>query len=945
MSSADREPDADAMLPDSAELETLPPRRRPALSPFTLLLLASAAVSQIACDMGASGGSDGAAPGATLGGASPSSGAAVPAREAGAPSGTAGVALLDGAAAVPTPGFTGERLSDGTVRLSWQPDPGAAGYNVYRQGRYHTTVHVPRYTDEKAVDGDGAASYEIHAFTGGEPKTFRKIAGGLTVEPHRLASLVSSGTPGFTATIDGDDVRLSWRRQADAAGYNVYRQGRYLTTVHTESHTDAALAAGTYRYEIHAFTAGASKTFRKIASGLTVALPAGGGGPSAESALAADGAKVDGPQRDFSSSRTAGFTARLLDDSSVRLSWRADSGAAGYNVYRQGRYLTTVHGEHYTDRGVSRGDYRYEIHAFTGGSRNTFRRIATGLTVEVRPIAASEPDAAPQRFSSSSTPGFEAERQASGAVRLSWRRDPNAEGYNVYREGRYHTTVHTESYTDTTASAGDYRYEIHAFTGGTPKRFTKIADGLTVTASGGEGVKAKSSPDSQAGSQAGSQTGSRVKAAKVLAPEKAPAAAEPDVRTRKFVSATTAGFTGQLLDNGDVRIRWNSDPDAEGYNVYRNARYYKTVRSTGFTDTGLFDRDYYYEIQSFTPGENKRFRHVATGLTVKVRGLGRLDPNAPRPDPNRLDGYDLVFADEFDTGTLDTSKWNTSYLWGPELTINSEKQYYVDTRRDPDFGFDPFTFENGNLVINSIPTPAALREKANNKPYLSGVITSYDAFKFTYGYAEMRARMPYGKGYWTAFWLLNAYYGDEDPEIDIVEFIGHDQDVAYHTYHYYDRHGNLRSTKSEPTPGIDFTADFHTFGVDWRPGSLVFYIDGVEVHRISDPEVSDQDMYLIANTALGGWWPGSPNASTPFPGRYEIDYIRVYRQRAPYERAPFSDQPSGVAPAPDVPRASPGHRPSFDLWPEGYPARRSALSRHEESGRDGTGGAADGTVP
>jgi beta-glucanase (GH16 family) len=179
--------------------------------------------------------------------------------------------------------------------------------------------------------------------------------------------------------------------------------------------------------------------------------------------------------------------------------------------------------------------------------------------------------------------------------------------------------------------------------------------------------------------------------------------------------------------------------------------------------------------------------------------------------------------------------------------------------------------------------------------------------------------MTFGKGYWPAFWLLNAYYVDDKPEIDIMEFIGDDQDVVYHTYHYYDAEGNLRSTKSQPTPGIDFTGDFHTYGVEWKPGTIVFYVDGIERHRISDPKVSQQDMYIIANTAIGGWWPGSPDETTPFPGEYTIDYIRAYQKTTPFEDFPFFDFTTAVPFADDVPGVSPNHRPPIELWPEGYP--------------------------
>ena len=385
----------------------------------------------------------------------------------------------------------------------------------------------------------------------------------------------------------------------------------------------------------------------------------------------------------------------------------------------------------------------------------------------------------------------------------------------------------------------------------------------------------------------------------------------------QFSSHTTSGFTGEVL-NDAIRITWEADPEARGYNVYKQAQYITSVFTNEFVDEDVYDRDYYYEIEAFDYSDT--LYYIATGLTVSARTLGRTDPDQPLPNADLLKDYELVFSDEFNGNTLDASKWNTSYLWGTDLFINSEEQYYVDIVNDPDFGFNPFTFDGENLTINSIKTPPELSEKALNQPYLSGVITSYDAFKFTYGYVETRAKVMFGKGYWPAFWLLNAYYVDDRPEIDIMEFIGDNQDVVYHTYHYYDSEGALRSTKSEPTPGIDFTADFHTYAVEWLPNTIIFYIDGIEVHRIVDTKVSQQDMYVIANTALGGWWAGSPDETTPFPGHYVLDYIRVYQRTTPFGESlllsdstnvPFNDEISG--------QVLPNHRPSIEDWPEGYP--------------------------
>ncbi len=396
-------------------------------------------------------------------------------------------------------------------------------------------------------------------------------------------------------------------------------------------------------------------------------------------------------------------------------------------------------------------------------------------------------------------------------------------------------------------------------------------------------------------------------------------AAEGKTSSLKSKSHTTPGFEGEVID-GAIRVTWTADPLARGYNVYRQAQYITTVMTNEYIDTDVFDRDYYYEIQAFDYDDV--LYYIATGLTVSPKTLGKNDPNEPIADANRLDDYELVFAEEFQGMTLDSSKWNTAYLWGPNLVINYEEQYYVDINRDPDFGFNPFTFDGEHMTINSIKTPPELAQKAMNQPYLSGVITSYDAFKFTYGYAETRAKVTYGRGYWPAFWLLNAYYGGYDPEIDIMEFIGDDQDVVYHTYHYYDNDGNLRSTKSKPTPGIDFTADFHTFAVEWKPGIVIYLVDGIEVHRVTDPMVSSEEMYVIANTAIGGWWAGSPDESTPFPGEYTIDYIRVYQRNTPFDDVLLNDGMSNLPFADDIPgQSSPSHRPSPEQWPEGYPNR------------------------
>lgn len=49
--------------------------------------------------------------------------------------------------------------------------------------------------------------------------------------------------------------------------------------------------------------------------------------------------------------------------------------------------------------------------------------------------------------------------------------------------------------------------------------------------------------------------------------------------------------------------------------------------------------------------------------------------------------------------------------------------------------------------------------------------------------------------------------------------------------------------------------------------------------RIDEPDIiSNEAMYLIINLAVGGDWPGKPDAETIFPVRFEIDHVRIWQR-------------------------------------------------------------------
>ena len=247
--------------------------------------------------------------------------------------------------------------------------------------------------------------------------------------------------------------------------------------------------------------------------------------------------------------------------------------------------------------------------------------------------------------------------------------------------------------------------------------------------------------------------------------------------------------------------------------------------------------------------------------------------------PNTIDlsGFELVFNENFDNGEIDPEKWSTALPWGPEVIVNDEEQFYVDILNDPEFGYNPFRMDTETLAIGANVTPEELVEDANNQLFVSGVLSTADKFEFTHGVVEMRAQIPAGVGLFPQFWMLPAEFAGLRPQIFIMEARGDDPSTVFHTYKYQDADDNLQTPGTDQSQGDDFSAAFHTYALEWSPGELIFYIDGTEFHRINSENVASQDMYLIINLAVGGFFAGSPDEGTPFPAELVIDHVRVFQ--------------------------------------------------------------------
>jgi beta-glucanase (GH16 family) len=240
------------------------------------------------------------------------------------------------------------------------------------------------------------------------------------------------------------------------------------------------------------------------------------------------------------------------------------------------------------------------------------------------------------------------------------------------------------------------------------------------------------------------------------------------------------------------------------------------------------------------------------------------------PPPGTWHG---VFADEFNGSSLDTSKWNTCYPSGCFGPSAGELERYQAAN----------VTESGGYLHLTARKDTVTSKRKTTSSYTSGMISSggvnsktQPKFSFQYGYFEISAQVPKGQGLWPAFWTQPASYR-WPPEIDAMEINGAFTNMVNMTYHWSSNR-NGYATEWFDAASDDYAAGQHTFGVDWEPGSITWYVDGVQRFTYTDASrVPNEPLYLIANLAVGGVWPGDPDATTPFPSEMKVDYIRAYQ--------------------------------------------------------------------
>lgn len=258
--------------------------------------------------------------------------------------------------------------------------------------------------------------------------------------------------------------------------------------------------------------------------------------------------------------------------------------------------------------------------------------------------------------------------------------------------------------------------------------------------------------------------------------------------------------------------------------------------------------------------------------------IGAAVPAAAAPAAGQLPaapaGWTLDWHDEFDGAALDHTKWVEET--GDPKNGNDEKQFYTARPEN-------LRLENGMLVIE------ARRENHGGMAFTSARITTQGLFERTHGRYEARIKIPRGQGIWPAFWLLGADCAKVPwprcGEIDIMENIGKEPNLVHGTVHGPGYSGAQGVGSPQALEKGAYADDFHVFALEWEPREMRWYRDGILYHTVRPDTVKgdwvfEHPFYVILNLAVGGYWPGYADATTPLPQRMLVDYVRVYK-RAP----------------------------------------------------------------
>ena len=301
---------------------------------------------------------------------------------------------------------------------------------------------------------------------------------------------------------------------------------------------------------------------------------------------------------------------------------------------------------------------------------------------------------------------------------------------------------------------------------------------------------------------------------------------------------------------------------------------------------------------SASGGQAVKFTAPTSGGTSCATGeIGTPPACYPAPPGPLASGkqWNVIFNDDFNGSSLDTTKWSPCFDWNSgncTSSFNDGREHYQASQ---------VQLSNGTAKLVAEPLSPPLSSTAcylDSCTYKAGLIstsrpiansTSKYLFPFTYGYIESRMKYPAHSGFFTAFWMLptNTSYSYRS-EIDIVEILGGDPNTIFMTYHYNNRASSYKPNTGDHNNGAcavkDYSTDWVRFGVDWEPTYIAWYINGVKCGQFNGDATTIENgpMQIILHMMIDNNWErswGLTLSDLTQKDQLEVDYVRIYQQQ------------------------------------------------------------------
>lgn len=288
----------------------------------------------------------------------------------------------------------------------------------------------------------------------------------------------------------------------------------------------------------------------------------------------------------------------------------------------------------------------------------------------------------------------------------------------------------------------------------------------------------------------------------------------------------------------------------------------------------LTSGDFTIRVQANATSSKFVEKELEISITLTGDNTEVVIPSTGYTTPNSYDGLTLMWEENFDGESLNSSSWTFETGRGANGWGNNELQYYRQENTK---------LQDGHLVIT------AKKEAFGGAQYTSSRIVTRDKKSFQYGRIDIRAVLPKGQGIWPALWMLGANHATvgwpASGEIDIMEMVGGGgKEKTVHGTLHWDNNGTNACTCGHAGYSLSsgtFNDEFHVFSMVWNTNTITWYVDDVQFNQIDTTPAAlsefDAPFFFIVNLAVGGNWPGSPDATTVFPQHLVVDYIRVFQ--------------------------------------------------------------------